>query len=342
MDNPLLLSVLDQSPIHDDLPDSSGLFSTIELSKYCDEWGYHRYWLAEHHDTPGYASPSPEIMVGQVAHVTKRIRVGSGGVMLPHYSAFKVAETFKVLEAFNPGRIDLGIGRASGGNPLFSEAISAPRVQIPPEYYPQQAADLIGYLNGNLPDNHPYKQANIYPRDVGSPDIWMLGSSDGSAEMAGQLGAGFVLALFIGTHDRPVEIIERYRQAFVPNATFEEAHPMLAAAVICADSKEEAEWIASSHTYWKVQAFRHGRRDGLLAPEKALDARRKLSLSDQAYYDETLSSMVLGTPESCYEELNEIATRYKVNEIMVVNVTHKFSDRKKSYQMLAEAAGLTI
>lgn len=342
MSDSLLLSVLDQSPIHDDLPDSSGLHATIQLAKLCDSWGYHRYWLAEHHDTPGYASPCPEIMVSQVAQATQRIRVGSGGVMLPHYSAFKVAETFRMLESFHPGRIDLGIGRAPGGAPLFAEAISAPRQPIPPQLYPEQAADLIGYLNSSLPDHHPYKRANIVPKDVGSPDIWMLGSSDGSAELAGQLGAGFVLALFIGTHDRPTEIIERYKQAFIANATFQQPQPMIAVAAICADTQEEAEWLASSHTYWKVQAFRHGRRDALLAPEHALNARRKLSLSDQAYYDETLNTMILGTAENCLQQLHGIAEKYQVNELMIVNVTHAFEARKNSYHRLAKAAGLFI
>ena len=177
------LSVLDQSPVHDNQPESSGLFSTIELAKACDEVGYHRYWVAEHHATPGYASPCPEMMVNNVAHATKRIRVGSGGVMLPHYSAFKVAETFKMLEAFHPGRIDLGVGRAPGGHPISSAAISAPRQTVPSEYYPSQTQDLIGYLSNNLPEDHPYSQAVVVPTDVGAPPVWMLGSSDGSAEI---------------------------------------------------------------------------------------------------------------------------------------------------------------
>jgi len=334
------LSVLDQSPVHDNQPESSGLFSTIELAKACDEVGYHRYWVAEHHATPGYASPCPEMMVNNVAHATKRIRVGSGGVMLPHYSAFKVAETFKMLEAFHPGRIDLGVGRAPGGHPISSAAISAPRQTVPSEYYPSQTQDLIGYLSNNLPEDHPYSQAVVVPTDVGAPPVWMLGSSDGSAEMAGVLGAGFVLALFIGTHDRPPEIIQRYRKAFKQGGSLDKAEAIIAVASICADSKEEAELIASSHTYWKVQAFRHGKIDSFFSPEEVMDKKKQLSLSDQAYYDETLATMVTGTPEQCQSRLEQIAELYDVEELMIVNVTYSFKPRITSYKMLAQQFGL--
>ncbi len=337
----LKLSVLDQSPVHDGNPESSGLFTTVELAKHCDELGYHRYWLAEHHGTPGYASPCPEMMVSNVAHATKRIRVGSGGVMLPHYSAFKVAETFKMLEAFHPGRIDLGVGRAPGGHPVSSAAISAPRQTVPSEYYPGQTKDLIGYLSNNLPADHPYSQAIVVPADVGAPPVWMLGSSDGSAEVAGVLGAGFVLALFIGTHDRPPEIIQRYRNAFQPGGNLDKPEAIIAVAAICADSKEEAEFIASSHTYWKVQAFRHGKVDTFFSPEEVMDKKKQLSLSDQAYYEETLATMVTGTPTECQAKLEKIAETYQVDELMLVNVTYSFNPRIESYKMLAEQFGLS-
>jgi len=337
----LKLSVLDQSPVHDGNPESSGLFTTVELAKHCDELGYHRYWLAEHHGTPGYASPCPEMMVSNVAHATKRIRVGSGGVMLPHYSAFKVAETFKMLEAFHPGRIDLGVGRAPGGHPVSSAAISAPRQTVPSEYYPGQTKDLIGYLSNNLPADHPYSQAIVVPADVGAPPVWMLGSSDGSAEVAGVLGAGFVLALFIGTHDRPPEIIQRYRNAFQPGGSLDKPEAIIAVAAICADSKEEAEFIASSHTYWKVQAFRHGKVDTFYSPEVVMDKKKQLSLSDQAYYDETLATMVTGTPQQCQSQLEQIGQDYDVDELMIVNVTYSFKPRLESYTMLAKQLGLS-
>ena len=336
----LKLSVLDQSPVHDEGPESSGLHNTIELAKQCDLSGYHRYWVAEHHDTPGYASPCPELMVNNVAHATHKIRVGSGGVMLPHYSPFKVAETFKMLEAFHPGRIDLGVGRAPGGNPLSSGAISAPRQTIPAQYYPQLTRDLIGFINNNLPAEHPYHSATVVPRDVGAPGVWMLGSSDGSAEIAGELGDAFVLALFIGTHDRPPEIIARYRKAFHTNGSFATPQAMIAVAAICADTTEEARWLAASHTYWKVQAFRHGLRDPLLPPEAAIDRQKQLSPSDQAYYEETMNTMILGTPAECEQQLDDVAKVYNVDEVMIVCVTHSFAPRLNSYKALARQCQL--
>lgn len=335
------LSALDQSPVHDNGAESSGLHTTVQLAQACDAAGYHRYWLAEHHNTPGYASACPEIMIGQVAARTERIKVGSGGVMLTHYSPFKVAETFRTLNAFYPGRIDLGIGRAPGGTPLLSQALAAPRQPIPSGYYPQQAQELVGYLTNRLPANHPFAQAQAVPTDAGSPDFWMLGSSDGSAELAGQLGMGFALALFIGNHDRPTDIIARYRAAFKPNATFAQPEAMIAVAAICGESREHAEWVASSYIFWKVQAFRHGVVDRLMPPDEALARLTQLSPSDQAYYRETMNTMVLGTAAHCAERLHDLAAKYAVDELMIVNVTYGFESRRQSYQMLAAEFGLT-
>lgn len=329
------ISVLDQSPIHDGKPHASGLQDTLRLAAACDELGYHRYWCAEHHATPGYASPCPEMMAAHVACHTQRIRAGTGGVMLTHYSPFKVAETFRVLEALHPGRIDLGIGRAPGGNEMAHAALAAPRQVIPHEYYPQQSAELIAYLYGGLPPEHPFAKVPAEPVDAGAPQIWMLGSSGGSSELAGQLGAGFALALFIGTHERSRAIIDAYRAAFRPVAGFAAPQALIAVAAICADSREEAEFIAASHVYWKVQAFRHGNRDPLYPPEKALDLRKKLSVSDQAYYEETLKTYLLGRPDECLQEMEALAEDFGVEEVMVVNVTYGFDVRERTYRDLA-------
>lgn len=337
----LRLSVLDQSPVHDDQAESSGVQTTVALAKACDKLGYYRYWLAEHHGTPGYAGPCPEIMISNVAHATENIRVGSGGVMLPHYSAFKVAETFKMLEASHPGRIDVGVGRAPGGDMLVSQALSAPRQTIPSEYYPQQTQDLIGFLNNALPDGHPYQQVVTVPRDVGAPPVWMLGSSDGSAGVAGMLGAGFVLALFIGTHDRSPQIIQQYRDAFQPNIARDKPEAIIAVAAICAETEEEAIRAASSHVYWKVQAFRHGKADSFYSPDEVLEKKQQLSLSDQAYYDETLETMIVGTPEQCREQLEALAEQYQVDELIIVCVTHSFKTRMESYTLLAKQFALS-
>lgn len=332
----LKLSVLDQSPIHDGKEAKQGLFDTIKLAIACEELGYYRYWCAEHHDTPGYASSSPEIMVSSVANATKTIRVGSGGVMLNHYSAFKVAETFNTLSALHNNRIDLGIGRASGANFLAARALHNANNGD----YANKANDLINYLDNKVPKNDYFYGVNLSPKDVDSTPVYLLGSSDGSSKLAGKLGAGFCLALFIGTHERPTQIMKYYKNNFVASKNFKEPKAMLAVACICADSKEKAQEIASSHTYWKVQAFRHPKRDGLYSPSDVKKLYKNLSFEDKAYYHETLDSMILGTPKECKEKIEKLAIEYCVDEVMIVNVTYSFEERMKSYELLAKEFNL--
>lgn len=332
----LKLSVLDQSPIHDGKEPKEGLFDTIKLAVRCEELGYFRYWCAEHHDTPGYASACPEIMVNSVANVTKTIRVGSGGVMLNHYSAFKVAETFNTLSVLHDNRIDLGIGRASGANFLAARALHNANNGD----YTKKAYDLINYLDDKVPKNDYFYGVNLSPKNVDSTPVYLLGSSDGSSILAGKLGAGFCLALFIGTHDRPIEIMKSYKDNFVASKNFKKPKAMIAVACICSDSKEKAQEIASSHTYWKVQAFRHPKRDGLYSPSDVKKLYEKLSFEDKAYYHETLDSMILGTPKECREKIEKLAIEYGVDEVMIVNVTYSFEDRIKSYELLSNEFNL--
>lgn len=332
----LKLSVLDQSPIHDDKEAKSGLLNTIELAKYCETLGYHRYWCAEHHDTPGYSSSCPEIMVSSVANATSKIRVGSGGVMLNHYSSFKVAETFNTLSALHNNRIDLGIGRASGANFLAARALHNSQGGD----YRQKAYELINYLDDKVPENEYLHGVSLSPKGVDSTPVYLLGSSEGSSYLAGKLGAGFCLALFIGTHDRPVDIIKDYKRNFVASLNFKKPKAMLAVACICAHSKEKAQEVASSHTYWKVQAFRHTKRDGLHSPNKVKELYEDLSFEDKAYYHETLDSMILGTPKECKRKIEKLAKEYEVDELMIVNVTYSFEDRIKSYELLAKEFNL--
>lgn len=332
----LKLSVLDQSPIHDGKEDKEALFDTIKLATRCEELGYYRYWCAEHHDTPGYASACPEIMVSTIADATKTIRVGSGGVMLNHYSAFKVAETFNTLSALHNNRIDLGIGRANGANFLAARALHNSNSQD----YTKKAYDLINYLDDKVPKNDYFYGVNLSPKNVDSTPIYLLGSSDGSSILAGKLGAGFCLALFIGTHDRPTQIIDSYKKIFKASKNFKKPKAMIAVACICSDSKEKAQEIASSHTYWKVQAFRHPTRDGLHSPDSVKKLYEKLSFEDKAYYHETLDSMILGTPKECREKIEKLALEYGVEEVMIVNVTYSFEDRIKSYELLSKEFNL--
>ncbi|MBL0708060.1 MAG: MsnO8 family LLM class oxidoreductase [Sulfurimonas sp.] len=330
------LSVLDQSPVHDGKDDKYGLEDTLKLAQLCDELGYHRYMLAEHHNSPGYASSCPEVMVNSVANVTKNIRVGSGGVMLNNHNTFKVAETFNMLCALHGDRIDLGIGRASGANYQTAQALHANNTQD----YPEKAYELIGYLNENLPSNHQFSDLVLTPSGVKAPPVYFLGSSDGSAKLAGILGGGFILALFIGTHERSNAIINEYKNNFRVTNVMKEPKAILAVACIVAQTKEEAKYIASTHTYWKLQAFTRYERDDLISPKDLEDVINNLSPSDKRYYDETMNTMILGTPKECKEEIIELAKIYDVDEVMIVNVTYSFNDRIQTYKLLAKEFNL--
>lgn len=327
---------MDQSPVHDGKEEKQGLLDTIELAKMCDTIGYHRYFLAEHHNSPGYASSCPEIMVSSIASHTENMRIGSGGVMLNHYSAFKVAETFNMLCALYPGRIDLGIGRASGANYMTARALHRDNAQE----YPQKAYEMIGYLNQSLPPEHDFHDVSLTPADVPAPPVYFLGSSEGSSQLAGVLGGGFILALFIGNHFRSPNIIKEYKNAFNPTNALKEPKAIIAVACIVADTKEEAEYIASTHIYWKVQAFRHPTRDSFQSPKKVKELYEQLSKDDKRYYRKTLDSMILGTAKECKVKIENLAKEYGVDEIMIVNVTYSFEDRKKSYELLAKEFSL--
>ena len=239
------LSVLDQSPIAEGSTGSDALRNTIDLARLTDELGYHRYWVAEHHATPGLASASPEVLIGPIAAATSRLRVGSGGVMLPHYSPLKVAENFSALSGLYPGRIDLGLGRAPGTDGMTMYALQRDRREAAPDDFPQQLAELLGYLNGNLPESFPFARlAATLPGLPERPDVWLLGSSPQSAIWAGELGLPYSFADFINPNG--AELAAIYRQRF--EDTPEQVAPKLSVAVwtICAETDEEAQRLASS------------------------------------------------------------------------------------------------
>ncbi len=213
----MILSVLDQSPVRAGGTAADALNETVELAKASERWGYHRYWLAEHHATEGLAGSAPEIMVARVAAATSAMRVGSGGVMLSHYSPLKVAETFRVLETLYPGRIDLGIGRAPGSDQLTARALQAGPGAAPLEYFPNQVQDLLGYLGDGLPAEHPFARIHVTPEPASRPEVWLLGSSDQSGMVAAYLGCGFSFAHFINDQGGP-QVMEAYRRQFRPSA----------------------------------------------------------------------------------------------------------------------------
>ncbi|MEL0083610.1 MAG: LLM class flavin-dependent oxidoreductase [Gammaproteobacteria bacterium] len=336
----LTLSVTDQAPIHDSGNSSQAIVNSIKLAQLCDRLGYHRYWFAEHHNSHGYACPSPEIMVAHAAQNTQRIRVGTGGVMLTHYSPTKVAESFRVLSALNPGRIDLSIGRAPGGDRVASQALTWPRQPLTSDVYPQQAATLMAMLHDDLPADHPFEQVRIIPEDAQAPETWMLGSSGGSAALAGQLGFGFVLALFINTHERTPAIMEEYKAAFKPCKARQAPETMIGAAVICAPTREEADRIARTRTIWIQTALASGRIIDLPSPEEAERLYDQLDEQEKSRYSKVLGNTIVGTPADCREQLEAEASKYGVDEVSVVCVTYALEDRLRSYELLANEFGM--
>ncbi|MBK5189628.1 MAG: LLM class flavin-dependent oxidoreductase, partial [Gemmatimonadaceae bacterium] len=239
------MSVLDQTPVAEGTTSASALRNSIDLARHADALGYHRYWVAEHHGSPMIAGPSPEVLISAIASVTTRIRVGSGGVMLPHYSALKVAENFSVLAGLFPDRIDLGLGRAAGTDPETAFALQRDRRQRSPDDFPQQLAELLGYLDDRLPDNHPFRRlAALLPGVPERPEPWLLGSSHQSAIWAAELGLPYAFADFI--NPAGAEIAALYRDRFTPSAELAAPRVMVAVSAIAASTGDEAQRLASS------------------------------------------------------------------------------------------------
>ena len=331
----MLLSVLDQSPIHDGGTAADGLRATLDLASACERLGYHRYWVAEHHDLEGFAGTCPEILVAEIAARTARIRVGSGGVMLSHYAPLKVAETFRTLAALHPGRIDLGIGRAPGGDARAMRALSFPAPPPDAETYARLAVDLDHFLHDTLPETHPFHGMHAVPRPSAAPEYWQLGSGGGSAAFAGSLGIAYALALFIGDDAAPPEVIATYRRAFRPSPDLPAPATALAVSVLCAEDDATAARVAASQTWWRYMLYRHGRSTVFLAPEEAMARRDALPPAERAYHDSLARRVVVGSAASCGRQLRGLALRYGVEELILVSVCYRFTDRLDSYRRLA-------
>jgi len=330
------LSVLDQSPISEGSSGAQALANTIELARAADRLGYHRYWVAEHHGGPMLAGPSPEALIGPIAAATERIRVGSGGVMLPHYSPFKVAETFSLLAGLFPGRIDLGLGRAAGTDPLTTFALQRDRRQATADDFPEQLAELLGYLHDQLPPQHPFARlAKMLPGLPERPEPWLLGSSAQSALWAAELGLPYAFADFI--NPRGAEITALYRERF---AEHEHAgrSPRTAVAVwvICAEDDEQASLLAASGR----MTFTLLRRGQLIAVPPPERAQRFLESDARSGQPRSERRAVLGSPATVKGQLEEVLANYGAEEAIVVSITYEHEARVRSYELLAEAFAL--
>jgi luciferase family oxidoreductase group 1 len=329
----LRLSVLDQSPISEGSTGAQALANTLDLARLTDALGYHRYWVAEHHGGPMLAGPSPEVLIGPIAAATSAIRVGSGGVMLPHYSPLKVAETFSVLAGLFPGRIDLGLGRAAGTDPMTTFALQRDRRQASPDDFPQQLAELLGYIEDRLPADHPFARlAGTLPGLPNRPEPWLLGSSQQSALWAAELGLPYAFADFI--NPKGAEIARLYRERFAEHE-HADGHPRTAVAVwaICAADEDEARRLAASGR----MTFTLLRRGQLIAVPPPDEALRFLEQDERSGQPRSERRAVLGSPASVRAQIEEVVASYGAEEAIVVSITYEHEARRRSYELLAEA-----
>lgn len=332
----MIIGVLDQSPIRKGATARDALLETIELAQAAERWGYSRYWLAEHHSTGGLASATPEVLIAEVATRTSRIRVGSGGVMLTHYSPLKVAETFRMLEALHPGRIDLGVGRAPGSDTRTARALAHGPGQLGIEHYPDLLLDLYGYLADDLPPGHPFRGVRAMPSGDTIPELWLLGSSTASAQYAAELGWSFCFAHFISP-DSAEAAIDLYRKHFNPSPFLAAPRVSMGVSATVADTEAEAERLSWSRWAWRLLAQK-GFRDGIPSPEEAMAFA--FTDAERDYLDHVRSRSLFGDPAQVKDRLDALARAFGPDELMVVTITHDFAARLRSYELLAQAYGL--
>jgi luciferase family oxidoreductase group 1 len=331
----LSLSVLDQSPISRGMTTGEALRNSIDLARTADRLGYTRYWVAEHHASRMLACASPEALIGPLAAATTRIRVGSGGVMLPHYSALKVAETFRMLAAMFPDRVDLGLGRAPGSDPLTAWALQRDKRQAAPDDFPEQLAELLAYIRDGLPAGHRLSRMAELPPTNERPAPWLLGSSPQSGVWAAELGLPYAFADFIAPGG--AAIARRYVESFVPSSNLSEPRVVVAAWALCAETDAEAERLASSSR----MAFAHFMTGNLIQVPPVDEALAFLA-ANADLLDTIVKRRraILGSPSSVRTQLEALAAEYGASEVMVVTITHEHAARRRSYELLAEAFDL--
>jgi luciferase family oxidoreductase group 1 len=329
----LALSVLDQCPVPSGSTGVDAIRHTLHLARATEALGYRRYWLAEHHNTTSLAATAPEVLVGAVAGATSTIRVGSGGVMLSHYSPFKVAEVFRTLAALHPGRIDLGVGRTAGADPVAEAALQYLPGVPGDERYDEKVVDLVGFIRGDLEPGHPFEAVRAMPDGGPPPALWLLGSSSHSGAVAAYLGLPFAFAHFITAAFGP-QVMAAYHRGF--QAATEGASPEAAVAVsvICAETDDEADRLARSADVWRLHPEGAG-RGPLLSPEEA--AALPLTDLEQARIAQGREAMVVGGPERVRDRLTALAGAFGVEELLVVTICHDPEARVRSYRLLAEA-----
>lgn len=330
------LGILDQSPVREGGTPAEAIAETLALARLTDELGYHRYWVAEHHNLPAFAGTAPEVLLARLGAETRGIRIGSGGVLLPNYSALKVAETFRVLEALYPGRVDLGIGRAPGGDhatTLLLRDGAAENV----ERFPDRIAELIHLLRGGQLELPRLGIVQANPVGPSIPELWLLGSSDRSAAYAAHFGSAFSFAHFISDQGGPL-VMDAYRRAFKPSELNAAPVGSACVAVICAETHDAAERLAASRDLWRLRRDR-----GIYAPFPSTEAALAYpySATERAHILRNRHGQIIGDPDEVRAGLLATADAYGVDEILLLTICHDPEARRQSYRLMARAFGLT-
>ena len=328
------LSVLDLAPVAEGSAPGDALRNSLDLARQVEQLGFNRYWVAEHHNMPGIASSAPAVLLAHAASVTSTIRVGSGGVMLPNHASLVIAEQFGMLEALHPGRVDLGIGRAPGTDQLTAHALRRARSTV--DDFPEQLVELFGYFDGEWPAEHPFSGITATPGLGSRPAIWMLGSSDYGAHAAGVLGLPYSFAHHFASKNTMLAA-RTYREAFQQGGEIDEPYLMLGVSVVCAETDEQARWLAAPGQLAFLR-LRSGRPGRFPSPEEA--AAHEFSPGERALLNERSSSQVIGGPEQVRDELRALVEQTGADELIITTAVHAHADRVRSYELLAEAAGL--
>ena len=329
------ISVLDQSPISEGSTGAEALRNTVDLAQLADRLGYARYWVAEHHGTPMLACASPEVMIAAIGSTTRRMRIGSGGVMLPHYSPLKVAETFTILSALFPNRVDLGIGRAPGTDHATAFALQRDRRQVAPDDFPQQLGELLGLLEDRIPAGHPFARLSALPGRPHVPEVWLLGSSAQSALWAADNGLPYAFADFINPEGAAYAAI--YRERFCASETLTKPRIIVAGFAVCAEKDEDAQRIASS-----ARMTRALLNQGQLIPVPPIDKALRF-LAERGPNPDAVGRprrAIIGAPATVKAKIEELAALYSADEVMIVTITHDHAARRRSYELIADIFGL--
>jgi luciferase family oxidoreductase group 1 len=322
------LSILDQSPVISGLGARRAIEETLALARRADELGYHRYWLAEHHAIAALADPCPEVLLARLGAETRRMRIGTGGVLLPYYSAFRTAETFRMLEALYPGRIDLGVGRAPGGDARTAQAVGGGSFPDAARF-PEQLWELAARLEGTFPD----QRVRLQPEVDTAPEVWLLGSSDYSGALAAELALPFAFAHFINPRGGD-EVARAYRQNFKATQTRPRPRVLVCTFAICAETDEEAERLAAPIDLRRLHMALNIDSPVPTAEEAA---RHRYSEDERRYVMSQRARAVIGSPQKTRSELQAMAERYAADELMILTITGDYASRRRSYELLIDA-----